>query len=200
MALIGVVVSSVHLMASLLFAAFGLHRLLYAWTYWRRIHPATGEPHWAPRAFWPLVTVQIPLYNERYVADRVIGAVGRLDYPVSALEIQVIDDSTDETSVIVSRAVAQLRAQGLTVHELRPGFTPWVQGRRSGGGTAVCAGGVDCDIRRRLHSSAGFPPARGTRIRRSSRRDGPDQMVASQPQHVAAHKGAGAAARCALQD
>ena len=56
---------------------------------------------------WPVVTVQLPLYNEMYVAERLIEAVCRLDYPAGRLEIQVLDDSTDETTEIVARAVAE---------------------------------------------------------------------------------------------
>ena len=46
----------------------------------------------------PIVTVQLPIYNEMYVADRLIDAVCQIDYPRELLEIQVLDDSTDETT------------------------------------------------------------------------------------------------------
>ena len=46
---------------------------------------------------YPIVTLQLPVYNEMYVAERLIEAVSRLDYPPDRLEIQVLDDSTDET-------------------------------------------------------------------------------------------------------
>jgi cellulose synthase/poly-beta-1,6-N-acetylglucosamine synthase-like glycosyltransferase len=75
---------------------------------------------------WPAVTVQLPLYNERYVARRLLEAVGRLDYPHDRLEIQVLDDSTDETGAIVAEVAGDLRARGLTVVHLhrreRTGF------------------------------------------------------------------------------
>ena len=54
----------------------------------------------------PYVTVQLPVYNERYVAERLVEAVSRLKYPRSRLEIQVLDDSTDDTSEIIDRIVA----------------------------------------------------------------------------------------------
>ena len=53
----------------------------------------------------PPVTVQLPIYNEMYVADRLIDSVCRLDYPRELLEIQVLDDSTDETTSVAQRAV-----------------------------------------------------------------------------------------------
>src|SRR5688572_10387550 len=56
----------------------------------------------------PTVTVQLPLYNEATVARRLIEATGRMDYPLEKLEIQVLDDSTDETAGITRAAVDEL--------------------------------------------------------------------------------------------
>jgi cellulose synthase/poly-beta-1,6-N-acetylglucosamine synthase-like glycosyltransferase len=66
----------------------------------------------------PVVTVQLPLYNERYVAARLLAAVGALDYPRDRLEIQVLDDSTDDTTAIVASIADRLRASGLDVVHL----------------------------------------------------------------------------------
>ncbi|MGH7476297.1 MAG: glycosyltransferase [Longimicrobiales bacterium] len=63
----------------------------------------------------PHVTVQLPLYNERFVAERLLDAVGALDYPRARLDVQILDDSTDETAELVARAAARLRARGLAV-------------------------------------------------------------------------------------
>ena len=68
---------------------------------------------------WPQVTVQLPLYNEAAVARRVIDAACALDYPARALEIQVLDDSTDETVELVARRVAWWRARGVNVGHIR---------------------------------------------------------------------------------
>ncbi|HJW90631.1 MAG TPA: cellulose synthase family protein [Anaerolineales bacterium] len=67
----------------------------------------------------PRVTVQLPVYNEMYVASRLILAAAKLDYPADLLEIQVLDDSTDETTTIVAEQVAQLRAAGLNIQHLQ---------------------------------------------------------------------------------
>jgi glycosyltransferase involved in cell wall biosynthesis len=85
---------------------------------WPRRRAAAAGPPPAPEV-WPAVTVQLPLYNERYVARRLLEAVGRLDYPADRLEIQVLDDSTDETSAIVAETAGRLRARGLRVAHLR---------------------------------------------------------------------------------
>ena len=70
---------------------------------------------------WPTVTVQLPIYNEVYVARRLIDDVARLDYPAERLEIQVLDDSTDDTSTIVAELVAQWRAKGVDIVHVRRG-------------------------------------------------------------------------------
>ena len=65
--------------------------------------------------FLPKVTVQLPLYNELYVAERLVKAAARLDYPQELLEIQVLDNSTDETSAMMKSLVLQLRAKGSNI-------------------------------------------------------------------------------------
>jgi cellulose synthase/poly-beta-1,6-N-acetylglucosamine synthase-like glycosyltransferase len=64
----------------------------------------------------PVVTVQLPMFNERYVAQRLIDAVCRINYPKDRLEIQVLDDSTDDTRMIAGRAVEIKRAEGFDIH------------------------------------------------------------------------------------
>lgn len=64
---------------------------------------------------WPAVTVQLPIYNEWYVAPRLIEAVAAFDYPKDLLEIQVLDDSTDETVSLIADTVARLCSQGIKV-------------------------------------------------------------------------------------
>jgi len=84
----------------------------------RRARPL---PRLRPGDPQPPVTVQLPIYNEKYVARRVIEAAGRLRYRADCLQIQVLDDSTDETTAIAAQAAAVLRARGLSVEHLRRG-------------------------------------------------------------------------------
>lgn len=67
----------------------------------------------------PTVTVQIPLYNERTSAEQIIRAAAAQDYPRDRFDIQVLDDSTDETTEIVARVVSEVRAQGVRIEHLR---------------------------------------------------------------------------------
>lgn len=66
----------------------------------------------------PFVTVQLPIYNEFYVVDRLIDAAVRLEYPADRIEIQVLDDSTDETVEKARRIVNQYKAQGINISHL----------------------------------------------------------------------------------
>ena len=80
----------------------------------RRRRPKSSAP-----LTWPSVTIQLPIYNELYVAERLISFVARMDYPAADLEIQVLDDSTDETAVIVAREVASWRKVGVDITQIR---------------------------------------------------------------------------------
>ena len=66
----------------------------------------------------PDVTVQLPLYNEVHVVARLLEAVAHLDYPRDRLQVQVLDDSQDETQDLARRQVARLRAEGLDIEWL----------------------------------------------------------------------------------
>lgn len=81
-------------------------------------HPISLEPASRDEASgesWPHVTVQLPVFNERYTVERLVDAVAQLDYPRDRFQIQVLDDSTDDTTEIARRVVAKHRARGLDV-------------------------------------------------------------------------------------
>ena len=69
-------------------------------------------------ARWPHVAVQIPVYNERDVVTRILRAAGALEYP-GRLEIQLLDDSDDDTTAIAAGTIAELRERGLEVNHVR---------------------------------------------------------------------------------
>lgn len=102
---------------------YGLNFFYLTYVAWRGRRFSSSPP---PGDAWPAVTVQLPIYNELYVAERVIEAAARLDYPPDRLEIQVLDDSTDETVQLVQAAVERWRGRGINVVHLhrtsRPGY------------------------------------------------------------------------------
>ncbi len=98
---------------TLVFLVFGLHRLWITYLYRRhRREPAVATGHFARL---PVVTVQLPIFNEVYVATRLLEAVAALDYPRDRLEIQVLDDSTDETRELLAACVSSLQREGFDV-------------------------------------------------------------------------------------
>ncbi len=69
----------------------------------------------------PVVTIQLPVYNELYVVNRVVDSICSLDYPKDKIEIQVLDDSTDETSAIIAQKVIEKSGQGFDIKHIRRG-------------------------------------------------------------------------------
>ncbi len=129
-----------YFLALLVLALFGLHKyyLLYLYSKYRDQHP---PPPPEPEE-WPEVTVQLPIYNEKYVIKRLLKAVAALDYPREKLHIQVLDDSTDSTVRLTARLVKRLRRAGYRIDHLR---------RKTR--TGFKAGALDYGLR---HSNAPF--------------------------------------------
>src|ERR1043165_1171057 len=87
---------------------YGWHRYFIVFQYMKHKDQVPGPP--PPMSAWPVVTIQLPIYNEMYVVDRLLDAVCEIDYPKNRLEIQVLDDSTDETCEIGELGVRRLGA------------------------------------------------------------------------------------------
>jgi cellulose synthase/poly-beta-1,6-N-acetylglucosamine synthase-like glycosyltransferase len=100
-------------------AFFGLHKffLLHIYNKFKNNHlPSPPRPK-----EWPRVTVQLPIYNEKYVLKRLIRSIINFDYPTEKLNIQVLDDSTDSTSRLAQRMVGFLAKEGFSIKYLRRG-------------------------------------------------------------------------------
>ncbi|MDZ4774034.1 MAG: glycosyltransferase [Planctomycetota bacterium] len=126
-----------------LLGLFGVHRvwLLTRFSWETEDASRDGEP---ADESWPKLTVQLPVYNERTVAARLIRAAGALDYPRGRLDIQVLDDSNDETCAIVDEEVRQLVASGIQATVIRrtdrTGFKAGAlaNGMKSAHGDLIC--------------------------------------------------------------
>ena len=97
----------------IILSIYGIHRyyLTYLYLKNRKKHPKpAGNFEQLPR-----VTVQLPIYNERYVIERLLDAVTKIDYPKELLEIQVLDDSTDETVMVASRLASEYARAGCPI-------------------------------------------------------------------------------------
>lgn len=103
--------------ALMLIFAFSLGQLNLTWHYLKaKRKQKSGEE---ALTTYPNVTIQLPIYNEKYVAERLIDKVCLFDYPSDKLEIQVLDDSTDETVEIIKKKVELWRQQGLDILHIR---------------------------------------------------------------------------------
>jgi len=94
-------------------AVYGIHRYALVYNYFKNRRNIAGPL--PDISQWPKVTVQLPIYNERYVIERLIEAVAQFDYPRELLDIQVLDDSTDETQEVASACVERYKALGLSI-------------------------------------------------------------------------------------
>ena len=111
-----VLLTALYALSALLLALYTLGQALLLITYWRKRCKTIPTPSLDAT---PSVTVQLPLFNERYVAARLIDAVARFDYPRDKFVIQALDDSTDDTTRIVARKLESLEARGFHVQHLR---------------------------------------------------------------------------------
>jgi cellulose synthase/poly-beta-1,6-N-acetylglucosamine synthase-like glycosyltransferase len=94
-------------------AMYGMHRYALVYNYFKNRKNIPGPP--AEVAVWPKVTVQLPIYNERYVIERLIETVAQFDYPRELLDIQVLDDSTDQTQQVARDCVERHQALGVPI-------------------------------------------------------------------------------------
>ena len=124
MSIIETLTLAAYFFVMVILAVYGWHRYYLVWLHLRHRNERpvpVGGPDYLPR-----VTVQLPLFNEMYVADRLVDAVCRLDYPPERLDIQVLDDSTDETADVARRAVQRWASRGVDIHYIhraeRTGF------------------------------------------------------------------------------
>src|SRR5947207_10460007 len=94
-------------------SAYGIHRyvIIYLFLKHRRRHTVPAG-HFEQL---PKVTMQLPIFNEVYVVERLLRSVSEIDYPKDLLQIQVLDDSTDDTRALTSSCVAELQGRGFNV-------------------------------------------------------------------------------------
>ena len=105
-------------------AVYGIHRYALVYNYYKNRKRIAGPP--PEISAWPRVTVQLPIYNEKYVIERLVEAIAAFDYPRELLDIQVLDDSTDETQEVAANCVERYRQLGVPISHIhrdnREGF------------------------------------------------------------------------------
>ncbi|MBN1427551.1 MAG: glycosyltransferase [Anaerolineae bacterium] len=113
-----IILQALYVISAITVSLLGLNALILSLIYLRHRNDDTPLPGVRATEL-PSVLVQLPVYNERDVVERLIEAAGRLDYPRDRLTIQVLDDSTDDTSSVVALAVERVRASGISVDYIR---------------------------------------------------------------------------------
>jgi cellulose synthase/poly-beta-1,6-N-acetylglucosamine synthase-like glycosyltransferase len=117
---------------------YGVHRYAIVYLYLRHRHDKAGPQSQFDSL--PRVTVQLPVFNEYYVVDRLLQSVSELDYPRDLLQIQVLDDSTDETRELTRDRVDALRARGFDVELIRRADRAGFKAGALAAGMATCQG------------------------------------------------------------
>jgi cellulose synthase/poly-beta-1,6-N-acetylglucosamine synthase-like glycosyltransferase len=100
-----------YFLVMIVLSIYGLHRYTLVWLYYRNRKNATHEPI-SRFEHLPRVTIQLPIFNEQFVIDRLLEAVCKIEYPSDLLQIQVLDDSTDETTAVAQGIVERYRSLG----------------------------------------------------------------------------------------
>jgi cellulose synthase/poly-beta-1,6-N-acetylglucosamine synthase-like glycosyltransferase len=102
---------------SIWLSIYGVNAILLTliFIYRRLTRKRTVLPSISPRISWPEVTIQLPIYNERAMVRRVIDSAARMDYPLDRLVIQVLDDSTDDTTRLAAEQVDYWRSRGRNI-------------------------------------------------------------------------------------
>lgn len=108
----------VYVVCVVMLACFATGTIFLLAAYWRHRHDYIATP---TIDNLPAVAIQLPIYNERYVVERLLEAVARLDYPHDRLLVQILDDSTDDTSALIADLVVDLRAAGLQIEHIQRG-------------------------------------------------------------------------------
>src|SRR5512142_1005785 len=96
-----------YLIVTAVLALYGLHNLITTIMYLRMKTPIKREDELPMTQEWPPVTIQLPTFNEKYTVERLLQAVTGLDYPADRLQIQVLDDSTDDTVDLIRKLVEE---------------------------------------------------------------------------------------------
>ncbi len=112
---ITIAITSIYFVILCLVALYGFHRYVLVYLYIKHRHNVHVPPRTYSDAELPYVTLQLPMFNEDMVAERVIAATCKIDYPADRFEIQVLDDSTDHSAEIAEQACLEWAAKGVNI-------------------------------------------------------------------------------------
>jgi cellulose synthase/poly-beta-1,6-N-acetylglucosamine synthase-like glycosyltransferase len=108
-------IGALYLLVILGLSLYGLNSFITTVLYVFRPHQLKNRKKVLPLKMWPTVTIQLPIFNEKYTVERLLKAVTKLDYPRKRLQIQVLDDSTDDTAKLVKDLVQKYKSRGFDI-------------------------------------------------------------------------------------
>jgi cellulose synthase/poly-beta-1,6-N-acetylglucosamine synthase-like glycosyltransferase len=111
----GFLIGLVYLVIIVWLALYGIGNLINAVLYLRTKKTFILKQGLYAPGEWPAVTIQLPIFNEKYTVERLLSAVTKMDYPRECLQLQVLDDSTDDTAELVSRLVTEYKSQAINI-------------------------------------------------------------------------------------
>jgi cellulose synthase/poly-beta-1,6-N-acetylglucosamine synthase-like glycosyltransferase len=115
--IIGYIIYGIYILTSFWLFLNALVQLHLIWHYKRK--KISSKNTFTVPSQLPFVSIQVPVYNEKYVIERLLDSISAFDYPKSCFEVQVLDDSTDETSSIIDRKVAALKNADISIQVVR---------------------------------------------------------------------------------
>lgn len=125
--------TSIYVVVVITICFYGLHRHWLVWLFYKEKQTRSAPRPQNEFRDLPKITVQLPMFNEQFVAERIIQAAAKLDYPADRLQIQVLDDSTDDSAHIAEDCCKQVAADGVNIEYLhrtnRDGFKGGALGR-----------------------------------------------------------------------
>jgi cellulose synthase/poly-beta-1,6-N-acetylglucosamine synthase-like glycosyltransferase len=115
MHIFSLLLGALYLLIVFILAMYGLHNLINAVLYLISKSQKTNIRMTPVLHEFPKVTIQLPIFNEKYTIERLLASVTRLDYPADKLQIQVLDDSTDDTAILTKNLVDDYKSQGINI-------------------------------------------------------------------------------------
>ncbi len=144
-----------YFIALLILFTFGSHGFIMIYYYFK--YRDTKNSSNLSLTEFPAVTIQLPIYNEIYVVKRIIQSTCEIEYPKEKLEIQILDDSTDETSQVVVELVEEKSRDGFDIKQIRRGNREGFQSGRTPRRVENRPRRICCDLRCGLCSEERFP-------------------------------------------
>ena len=115
MQIISLILGGLYLLIVFTLSMYGLHNLINAALYLKSQAGSSNKRKAPILDTFPNVTIQLPIFNEKYTIERLLASVTRLDYPADKLQIQVLDDSTDDTAILTKNLVDDYKSQGINI-------------------------------------------------------------------------------------